>query len=229
MFSQEKFTKIVHHGNWDYFKAYNECLEEVMNSFEINTPLRKAHFLAQVCHESGGFKHVVENLNYSNTGLNKVFKKYFPTLSSAASFHRQPEKIANKVYANRMGNGTEASGDGWKYKGRGLIQLTGKTNYQNFSTATGQDFVAKPEMVAEPKWALTSACWFWKSRNLNKYADLDDVKTVTKLINGGFNGLEDRTLLLGQFKKLYADLAANPVAAPATPTEPTTPPATPTT
>ena len=221
MFSQEKFTAIVPDGKWDYFQLYNDCLEEVMDAYGIDTPLRKAHFLAQVSHESGNFKYVVENLNYSSTGLNKVFKKYFPTLTSAASFHRQPEKIANKVYANRMGNGTEASGDGWKYKGRGLIQLTGKANFQSFSDATGQDFVSSPELVSEPKWALSSACWFWKSRSLNKYADLDDVIRVTKTINGGLNGIDDRTKMLVQFKNLYKDLTDNPPVNAVTPVPPT--------
>jgi putative chitinase len=133
-------------------------------NYGIDTPLRKAHFLAQVAHESGGFKFVVENLNYSASVLYNVFRKYFPNLDIANEYTRQQEKIANKVYANRMGNGNEASGEGWKFKGRGLIQLTGKNNFQQLSEASGQNFIDTPEKVSEPKWALTSACWFWKKK-----------------------------------------------------------------
>ncbi|MGK0211198.1 MAG: putative chitinase [Polaribacter sp.] len=174
-----------------------------MPNYGIDTPLRKAHFLAQVAHESGGFKFVVENLNYSASVLYNVFRKYFPNLDIANEYTRQQEKIANKVYANRMGNGNEASGEGWKFKGRGLIQLTGKNNFQQLSEASGQNFIDTPEKVSEPKWALTSACWFWKKNNINKYADQDDVHMVTKRINGGYNGLQDRQHYLEEFKKIY--------------------------
>jgi putative chitinase len=133
-------------------------------NYGIDTPLRKAHFLAQVAHESGGFKFVVENLNYSASVLYNVFRKYFPNLDIANEYTRQQEKIANKVYANRMGNGNEASGEGWKFKGRGLIQLTGKNNFQQLSEASGQNFIDTPEKVSESEWALTSACWFWKKK-----------------------------------------------------------------
>lgn len=174
-----------------------------MPQYEISTPLRKVHFLAQVAHESGGFKFVVENVNYSAQALYNVFRKYFPTLDEANSYARQPQKIANKVYANRMGNGNEASNDGWNFRGRGLIQLTGKRNYQAFSNKTGQNFITSPQLLEEPKWALASACWFWKNRNINKYADADDIHMVTKLINGGSNGLANRLHYLDEYKKLF--------------------------
>lgn len=203
MITKEQFQTVVPDVNWKYIEPYLDIYVAILDQYEINTPLRKAHFLAQISHESGSFKYVSENLNYSAKALYAVFRKYFPTLAAAEGYARQPEKIANKVYANRIGNGSEASGDGWKYRGRGLIQLTGKDNYKSFSEATGQDFVSNPELVAKPEWALSSAGWFWKKRRINRYADTDDIHMVTKLINGGFNGLEHRQHFLDEYKKLY--------------------------
>ncbi len=203
MITEQNFNEVVPDVNWNYAKNYVPLFDTVLPKYGIDTPLRKAHFLAQVAHESGGFKFVVENLNYSANALYNVFRKYFPNLEIANEYARQPEKIANRVYANRMGNGDEASGDGWKYKGRGLIQLTGKDNYYQLSKTTNQYFVTEPELVAQPKWALTSACWFWKKNNINKYADEDDVHMVTKRINGGYNGLQDRQHYLEEFKKIF--------------------------
>ena len=203
MITKEEFQALVPDVSWKYVSPYLDIYEAVLDKYEINTPLRKAHFLAQVSHESGSFKYVKENLNYSANALYAVFRKYFPTLAAAELYARQPEKIANKVYANRMGNGDEASGEGWKYRGRGLIQLTGKDNYTSFSADTGQDFVGNPDLVTQPEWALSSACWFWKKRNINRFADEDDIHMVTKRINGGFNGLEDRQHFLDEYKKLY--------------------------
>jgi len=203
MITEENFKSIVPDVNWNKASQYIPYLNAVLPQYGINTPLRKAHFLAQVAHESGGFKFVLENLNYSAKALYSVFRKYFPTLAVANEYARQPEKIANKVYANRMGNGNTASGEGWKYRGRGLIQLTGKDNYQALSTTTSQNFIDNPELVSSPEWALASACWFWRSRKINQYADADDIHMVTKRINGGFNGLEDRQHYLDEFKKLY--------------------------
>lgn len=163
--------------------------------YAINTPLRLAHFLAQAGHESGGFKAVKENLNYSAEGLHKIFPKYFPTLESAQPYARNPEKIANKVYGNRMGNGDEASGDGFKFRGRGYIQLTGKVNYTAFDTAVPEDILANPDLVAT-KYPLLSAGWFWGKNNLNALADKGalpgDVTAITKRVNGGTLGLADR-------------------------------------
>jgi len=170
-------------------------IPEVMEKFQINTPLRLAHFLAQCGHESGGFRVVNENLNYSAKGLQGIFKKYFPTATLAEQYQRKPEKIANRVYASRMGNGDEASGEGFKFRGRGFIQLTGKTNYTAFGKAAGVDTVANPDLVAS-KYPLLSAAWYWNSRKLSAVADQgagDDIVTkATKLVNGGTIGLADR-------------------------------------
>jgi putative chitinase len=171
--------------------------------FQINTPLRLAHFLAQCGHESGGFKATQENLNYSAKGLNGIFKKYFPTEAAAAAYARQPQKIASKVYANRMGNGTEASGEGYKFRGRGFIQLTGKENYTAFVKSIGEDIPNNPDLVSS-KYALLSAAWFFSKNNLHKMADggaTDAVVTsVTKRVNGGTIGLADR---IKHFKEYY--------------------------
>lgn len=202
MISQDGFKAVIPDVNWDYAKQYIGFFDSVLPSYQINTPLRQAHFLAQVAHESGGFKFVKENLNYSAKALYAVFRKYFPNLDTANAYARQPEKIANKVYANRLGNGSEASGEGWKYRGRGLIQLTGKSNYNSFSSSAGIDAVANPDLVATPEYALASACWYWKSRNINQYADADDIHMVTKRVNGGTNGLESRQHYLEEFKRL---------------------------
>ena len=183
-----------------------EQIPECAAKFKINTPLRLAHFLAQCGHESAGFKATQENLNYSADGLNKIFGKYFKTVS-AASYARQPEKIASRVYANRMGNGDEASKDGWKYRGRGYIQLTGKSNYAEFDKSVNEDVVANPDLVAS-KYALLSAAWYWNSRSLNASADkgaTDAVVTeITKKVNGGTIGLADR---IKHFKEYYKLLA----------------------
>jgi len=182
-------------------------LPDTMVKFEINTPLRLAHFLAQAGHESGNFRLVKENLNYSAKGLNGIFKKYFPTLESALPYERKPEKIANKVYANRMGNGDEASGDGAKHCGRGFIQLTGKTNYQAFFKAIGLSADSDPNLVAT-QYPLLSAAWFWNKNGLNKISDQGSTDAVvtqnTKKVNGGTIGLDDR---IKHFKEFFAILA----------------------
>jgi putative chitinase len=175
--------------------------------FGINTPLRLAHFLAQCGHESGGFRVTSENLNYSAKGLNGIFKKYFPTEAAAAAYARNPQKIANKVYANRMDNGSEASGDGYKFRGRGYIQLTGRANYTLFGKAIGEDIANNPDLVSG-KYALLSAAWFWSKNGLNKLADggAGDavVTSITKRVNGGTIGLADR---IKHFKEYYHLLA----------------------
>ncbi len=171
--------------------------------FQINTPLRLAHFLAQCGHESGGFRLTQENLNYSAKGLNGIFKKYFPTEAAAAAYARNPQKIANKVYGNRMGNGDEGSGDGYKFRGRGYIQLTGKDNYTAFGKSIGEDICANPDKVAST-YALLSAAWFFSKNGLHKMADegaTDAVVTkITKRVNGGTIGLADR---IKHFKEYY--------------------------
>lgn len=187
--------------------AVIQMIPDTAAKFQINTPLRLAHFLAQCGHESGGFKATQENLNYSAKGLNGIFKKYFPTLESALPYERKPEKIANKVYANRMANGDEASGDGYKFRGRGYIQLTGKDNYTQFGKAIGENITANPDVVSG-KYALLSAAWFWSKNGLNKLADggaSDAVVTsITKRVNGGTIGLADR---IKHFKEYYHLLA----------------------
>jgi putative chitinase len=171
--------------------------------FEINTPLRLAHFLAQCGHESGQFRVVNENLNYSSKGLLGIFKKYFPTEDKAKLYERKPEKIANLVYASRMGNGPESSGDGYKYRGRGYIQLTGKDNYTAFGKSIGENIQATPDLVAT-KYPLLSAAWFFNKNGLHKLADKgatpEVVTMVTKRVNGGTIGLADR---LKHFKEYY--------------------------
>lgn len=172
----------------EYVNAFNKACEP----YAINTVLRKSHFLAQISHESGGFVFVEEGLNYSAEGLRKIFPKYFPDDATAQSYARQPEKIANKVYANRMGNGNEASGDGWKYHGRGLIQLTGKENYTRFANAMKMSLDDAVAYCSTPEGAAMSAVWFWNSRSINAKADADDIVAVTKKVNGGTIGLDDR-------------------------------------
>ena len=179
-----------------------DFLEPISEDNGIFTTLQKAHFFGQLAHESVWFKHVTENLNYSYKALRVIFGKYYPTDDLAVEYARKPEKIANRVYANRMGNGDEKSGDGWRYKGRGLVQITGKENYQNYAKDRGVDFVNNPEWVAEPKWAVDSAVWYWNKHNLNKYADLDDVKTISRKINGDYHGLEDRIRCVDIFKEM---------------------------
>jgi putative chitinase len=182
-------------------------IPEVAAKFEINTPLRLAHFLAQCGHESGGFRLTQENLNYSAKGLNGIFKKYFPTLDSAVPYERKPEKIANKVYGGRMGNGAEASGEGWKFHGRGFIQLTGKENYTAFTKSISEDCIANPDLVAS-KYALASAAWFFNKNGLHKMADggANDatVTSITKRVNGGTIGLPDRIKHFNEYYKLLA-------------------------
>lgn len=178
-------------------------IPQVMEKFQINTTLRLCHFLAQCGHESGHFKAVSENLNYGPVGLLNTFKKYFPTADKADAYGRKPEKIANLVYANRMGNGPESSGDGWKYRGRGYIQLTGKDNYAAFDKVVEENIVENPDLVAT-KYPLLSAAWFWNSRGLNALADKGatelEVAAVTKKVNGGKIGLADR---IKHFNELY--------------------------
>jgi putative chitinase len=187
--------------------AVISMIPDTAAKFQINTPLRLAHFLAQCGHESGGFRLTQENLNYSAKGLNGIFKKYFPTEAAAAPYNRNPQKIANKVYSNRMGNGSEASGDGYKFRGRGYIQLTGKDNYTAFGKSIGIDMTVNPDLVAS-QYALLSAAWFFTKNGLHKMADggaTDAVVTsITKRVNGGTIGLADR---IKHFKEYYHLLA----------------------
>lgn len=186
-------------------------LVALLNKSECNTPLRQAHFLAQAAHESVGFAKTTENMNYSAEGLRATFGKYFPTPAIRQEYARKPEKIGNRAYANRNGNGNEASGEGYKYRGRGYFQLTGKKNYAAYSQETyGDDRVVKaPELVASPVDALLSSLWYWKRNNLSKWADKDDVVSLSRVVNVGRadttiipNGMDDRIKYLKKAKTL---------------------------
>ena len=194
-FTQEKLNQLIP-GN-PYLENWYNALVQILPEYEINTAPRVAAFIAQCAHESGNFKLLKENLNYRAVTLRNVFPKYFPTDALAEAYAGQPEKIANKVYGGRMGNGDEASGDGFRYCGRGLIQLTGKENYTWFAESIGMEPEDLPEYLGTFEGAVQSACWFWETNNLNQYADSNDILTMTKRINGGTIGLEDR-------KKHYA-------------------------
>jgi putative chitinase len=178
-----------------YIDQWYNALSQLLPDYEINTPQRIAAFIAQCAHESGEFTALKENLNYRAVTLRKIFPKYFPNDEIANHYANLPNKqeaIANKVYANRMGNGDEASGDGFRYCGRGLIQLTGKDNYSWFAASIGISPDEASEYLQTFEGAAQSACWFWESNNLNAFADVGDILTMTKRINGGTIGLEDR-------------------------------------
>jgi putative chitinase len=182
-----------------------EQIPDIEAKFGLNSNIRLAHFLSQCAHESGNFKVFTENLNYSAKGLRSIFGKYFKDDASALAFERKPEKIANRVYSSRMGNGDEASGDGWKFRGRGYIQLTGKDNYSQFDKSVADDILANPDLVAT-KYPLMSAAFFFERNNLWKIcdggADKEDVIALTKRINGGTHGLEDRLTKFALFNSL---------------------------
>ena len=175
-----------------YQQHWFDVLSQLLPDYEINTPQRIASFLAQCAHESGEFVFIKENLNYKAATLLKVFPKYFPDLALASQYAGKAERIANKVYANRMGNGPEESGDGYRYCGRGLIQVTGHDNYMWFADSLGITPEEASEYMETFEGAAQSACWFWETANLNTLADRGDIKAMTKTINGGYIGLEDR-------------------------------------
>jgi len=199
MIALVQLQKIFPKTTAETLSQYVEPLIKVFKTYEINTPLRQAHFLAQVGHESGGFNFTKENLNYSADALLKVFPKYFNP-DNAASHARNPQMIANRVYANRMGNGDVASNDGFTYRGRGLIQLTGKTNYTAFGKAVGLDIAKVVPYLETPEGAAMSAGWFWDTNKLNAKADTDNIQSVTKTINGGTHGIDDRMAILARAK-----------------------------
>jgi putative chitinase len=178
-----------------YVEHWHRALSQLLPDYDINTPNRIAAFVAQCAHESGGFMVLKENLNYKAATLRKIFPKYFPNDQIAQEYASKPNKqvaIASKVYANRMGNGDEASQEGYKFCGRGLIQLTGKSNYQAFADSLEMDINDVPDYLATFEGASQSACWYWETNKLNQWADAGDILTLTKRINGGTIGLEDR-------------------------------------
>lgn len=189
--TKEQLCSILSH-NKDAASWY-EPLQKFLPKYKIDTVLRLSAFLAQCAHESGEFAVTQENLNYSADGLNKVFGKYFIKAGrDAKAYARQPEKIANVVYANRIGNGDIASGDGWKHRGRGLIQITGRDNYSAFAKSLGMTIDQAIAYIQTKDGAVESACWFWTKNNLNALADSSEITKMTKVINGGDNGLKDR-------------------------------------
>ena len=189
-FTKEQLSSVI--GNNPNLDGWYEALSNVLPEYEIDSPQRVSAFIAQCTHESGGFKRLKENLNYKWESLRKVFPKYFPTDELAQEYAHKQEQIANRVYGGRMGNGDESSGDGFRYCGRGLIQLTGKNNYTKFAESIDMAVEEVPALLETFEGAVKSACWFWKTNNLNQYADAGDILTMTKRINGGTIGLEDR-------------------------------------
>jgi putative chitinase len=191
-FTVDKLASCINHNKNP--EAWYRALCDQLPNFVIVTPPRVAGFISQCAHESADFNILQENLNYGASGLMGTFKKYFTDESVAKAYERQPEKIANRVYANRMGNGDEASGDGYKYRGRGLVQLTGRANYTQCSRDLFQDdtLADNPDIVTQPEYAVLTACWFWHKNQLNDYCDRGDVVGLTKRINGGTLGLAER-------------------------------------
>lgn len=189
-FTPAQLAEII--GKNPYIDHWYNAVATILPDYDINTKPRVAAFLAQCAHESAGFKFLKENLNYKAASLRRVFPKYFPNDALAAQYANKPEMIANRVYGNRMGNGDESSGDGFRYCGRGLIQLTGKNNYQAFAESIETPVEELPEYLGTFEGAVQSACWFWETNNLNQWADKGDILTLTKRINGGTIGLEDR-------------------------------------
>ena len=178
-----------------YVSNWHDALSQLLPDYDINTSKRIAAFIAQCAHESGNFTTLEENLNYKPATLRKLFGKYFQTDEIAQAYCAKPNKkeaIANHIYCDRMGNGPESSGDGWRFRGRGLIQLTGRNNYQAFADSLQTNVNDAAEYMATFEGACQSACWFWETNNLNRFADQGDIKGLTKAINGGYIGLEDR-------------------------------------
>ena len=191
-FTQDKLHHLI--PKVKNISEWYDAVCDALPQYHINDVARVSAFIAQCAHESGGFTLLSENLNYSADGLRRIFSKYFPTQELANQYARKPEMIANRVYSSRMGNGNEASGEGWKFRGRGLIQLTGKDNYRRCSQFLFEDntLLEQPDVLTQPYYALHSACWFWYANKLNELADMQDIRMMTKKINGGFIGLEDR-------------------------------------
>ena len=189
-FTKEKLAQLIP-GN-PYVDYWFNALNMILPDYDIDSIPRVAAFMAQTAHESGNYKFLKENLNYRATSLRKVFPKYFPTDALAEKYAHNQAAIANRVYGGRMGNGPEASGDGFKYCGRGLIQLTGKSNYMKFAESIDTPVEEIPEYLSTFEGAVQSACWYWEENNLNKWADQGDILTLTKRINGGTIGLADR-------------------------------------
>ena len=203
IFTEERLGKALYLTDANILTNWHNALLDSLPEDMIESPSRIAGFLAQTSHESGKYKFLVENLNYSDKGLLKTFPKYFNE-SNVMDYARKPEAIANRVYANRMGNGDEASGDGWRYCGRGLIQLTGKNNYQAFANSEQMNIEEVPDYLITYVGAVRSALWFWNKNNLNTTADVEDLVMMTKKINGGTHGLAERTAEYKRILEIYS-------------------------
>lgn len=203
IFTEERLGKALYMTDITTITSWHSALQQSMPEDMIENPNRIAGFLAQTSHESGKYKFLTENLNYSDKGLLKTFPKYFNE-SNVMDYARKPEAIANRVYANRMGNGDEASGDGWRYCGRGLIQLTGKNNYQAFADSENMNIEEVPEFLTSYIGAVRSALWFWNKNNLNITADAGDLLMMTKKINGGTHGLAERSAEYKRILEIYS-------------------------
>lgn len=200
-FTKQHLTEMI--GKNPYMDYWYDALCQILPEYEINTPQRVAAFVAQCAHESGGFRFLQENLNYRAESLVKTWPRHFPTVDIAKQYQRKPERIANRAYANRMGNGDEASGDGWRYLGRGLIQLTGKNNYTFFAASIGvEDMEECAEYLGTFEGAVQSACFFWEQNKLNQWADNGDIVTMSKRINGGTIGMDDRIMKYNKALKI---------------------------
>lgn len=203
MITQEQLQKIIPKNS--SLSIWYSCMEKFFPIYEINTPKRISAFIAQCEVESAEFTVLSENLNYSAQGLNKTFNRYFSTLDSAIPFAMRPEKIANRVYANRLGNGPEYTGDGYKYRGRGLFQITGKSNYEAFAKFKGISLDDTVKYLETHEGAFESACYFWKTHNLNEVMDTQGIDKVSQIINGGTNGLLDRRNYFKNALKILGD------------------------
>ena len=201
MITKEQLRRAIPDAKESSIEKYYEPLIAAMEHYSINTKNRIAAFLANLAHESAAFNTIEENLNYTGSRLLQVWPRHFRG-RNVNLYHRNPQKIANLVYSNRMGNGDKSSGDGWRYRGRGLIQLTGKSNYQLFSDAIDADIVSNPDWIFTPEGATISAGWFWNSRKLNSLADVEDLKEITRKINGGYHGHDDRVKRYRHIKKV---------------------------
>jgi len=201
MFTQDDILQVFPNAKQELVDELVNSIDMLTNEYGIDNEIKMAHFLAQTAHESGGFRITEENLNYSADRLMTVFPKYFRNIDARA-YHRQPEKIANHVYANRMGNGDEESGDGYRFRGRGLIQLTGRNNYTAFAEENNMDVEEAADYLSTPEGAVRSAAWFWNRNDINELADTDNVREVTKRINGGTIGLPERAKYTEKFKDI---------------------------
>ena len=199
----EQLSSFFEDTDNEVLATFVDPINAAAEEFEINTPQRISMFLAQIGHESGGLTKLHENLNYKAARLSQIFPKYFRNVDPDDYAHN-PEKIANRVYASRMGNGDEDSGDGYRFRGRGAIQLTGRSNYTSCGESLGVDLINNPDYLETPEGAIRSAAWFWDQRGLNDYADNDDIVTVTKRINGGTIGLAERKELYEEALTVFA-------------------------